>query len=107
MDDATDRASVRRQPRLKVFQPAQLRVGEASTRVHVLDVSALGALMHGRVDLDPGRQVTLVCCGWTRGASIAWAAGGRFGLRFKEPLTTAQIAAAMSPTEREGRASGS
>lgn len=96
MDDETDRAPVRIQARLKVFQPAELQVGATVTRVHVLDLSALGALMHGRVDLDPGKQVTLHCCGWARTATIAWAASGRFGLRFKQALTAADIAAATA-----------
>jgi hypothetical protein len=102
MDDATDRAPIRTQARLKVFQPAELQVGDTATRVHVLDLSELGALMHGRVDLDPGKQVTLRCCGWSRPASIAWAASGRFGLRFKQALTPAQIAAATTLVERGG-----
>ena len=93
MEEATDRAPVRTQPRLKVFQPAELQIGGTATRVHILDLSELGALMHGRVDLDPGKQVTLHCCGWTRSANIAWAASGRFGLRFKLALTAAQVAA--------------
>lgn len=106
MDEASDRAPVRTQPRLKVFQPAELQVGGTTTRVHVLDLSALGALMHGRVDLDPGKQVILLCCGWSRSATIAWAASGRFGLRFKQALTAAEVAAATSVAEPAGRASG-
>lgn len=88
--------SRRGEPRLKVFQPATLHTGANPARVHVLDVSPQGALVHGLAQVAPGHLMALVCCGWTRAANVAWRTDKRFGVRFVEPLSSSEISAATS-----------
>jgi hypothetical protein len=86
----------RSESRLKVFQPATLHGGGDPARVHVLDVSAKGALVHGFAKVAPGNLLALVCCGWTRAANVAWKTDKRFGVRFVEPLSSGDISAAAT-----------
>lgn len=88
--------SRRSEPRLKVFQPALLEGHAGAARVHVLDVSPKGAMVHGLAQVAPGNLLALACCGWTRAANVAWKTDKRFGVRFVEPLTTGDITAATS-----------
>ncbi|WP_375421223.1 PilZ domain-containing protein [uncultured Sphingomonas sp.] len=88
--------SRRSEPRLKVFQPATLHGGGDAARVHVLDVSPKGALVHGFAQVAPGNLLALACCGWTRAANVAWKTDKRFGVRFVEPLSSGDISAATT-----------
>ncbi|WP_445193105.1 PilZ domain-containing protein [Sphingomonas sp. Tas61C01] len=94
--------SRRSEPRLKVFQPATLHTGGDPARVHVLDVSPRGALVHGLAQVAPGNLMALVCCGWTRAANVAWKTDKRFGVRFVEPLSSGEISAATSIVRKRG-----
>ncbi len=88
-------ADVRRaEPRLKVFQPATMHVASGEVRVHLLDVSPQGAMVHGFAGVAPGNLLALACCGWTRAANVAWMTNKRFGVRFVQPLSEGDLSAA-------------
>lgn len=88
-------ADVRRtEPRLKVFQPATMHVASGEVRVHLLDVSTKGAMVHGFTEVVPGNLLALACCGWTRAANVAWMTNKRFGVRFVQPLSAGDLSAA-------------
>lgn len=93
--------SRRSEPRLKVFQPATLHGGTGAARVHLLDVSARGALVHGFAQVAPGNLLALACCGWTRAANVAWKTDKRFGVRFVEPLSSGDISAATAIVRKQ------
>lgn len=76
-----------RPPRAKVFQVATLMVGGADIRVHMLDVSTVGARIHGAGAFEVGAQVMLAWAGEGHLARIAWSRGGMAGVRFLFPLS--------------------
>lgn len=87
-------AEHRAEPRLKIFQPATMHVGADPVRVHLLDVSPSGAMVHGFAGVAPGNLLALACCGWTRAANVAWLTDKRFGVRFVQPLSAGDVSAA-------------
>lgn len=82
----------RREPRIKIFQPAELeQEGGESARVHLLNISSGGALVYG----EPPRvgDAVRLACGVVLGeARVAWRTGRRFGVAFVRPLGQAKLA---------------
>lgn len=77
----------RRAPRMKLFQPAELRRGGDARRVHVLNLSTSGALVYGDQAPELGAEVRL-SCGIALGIGrVAWVSGRRFGVHFLKPLS--------------------
>jgi hypothetical protein len=68
-------------------------------RVHLLDLSAHGALGHAAEPPHPGEIVWLVCKGCEILSRTAWARGSRFGLAFDTPVPSAKL----RPLLDEGR----
>ena len=91
------RLGMRAHPRQKIFQPAELRTADASTRVHMLDVSAGGARLHSALPLNVGADVVLLWCDQQRKAQVAWSRDQRCGIRFDVPLNPVQVAALFGP----------
>jgi hypothetical protein len=91
-----DTRHTRATPRLKVFEPAEMRVGLTTERVHLLDLSFGGALVHSVAPPAVGATVRIACAGTTRLARVVRRDGDRFGVQFMLPLTKDQLAAAMS-----------
>jgi len=82
----------RRDNRAKIFQPGEMHTISGAQRIHLLDVSASGALVYtaGRVP-DVGSVVRLTV-GITIGAArVRWAVGKRFGVSFATPLAQTHI----------------
>lgn len=80
----------RRARRLKIFQPGEMRVGLARTRVHLLDVSATGALLHCASPPAVGALVEIRCADLTLIARVARQAGTRLGVHFFSQLSEDQ-----------------
>jgi len=60
-------------------------------RVHLLDLSNTGALVHAAAPPAIGAMVD-VTCGFSLGAArVAWVDGKRFGLSFTQRLTDQQV----------------
>lgn len=98
--------SRRATPRLKIFQPAQMVLGDRSVRVHLLDISVGGALVHAAIPPELGSRVTLDCAGIARPATVRWVGGSRFGVAFDRPLNDAEVEAVMatqSPSPLQSR----
>lgn len=94
MDDG---ARNRRATRYKIFQPAEMSVGAAPpARVHLLNVSAGGALVYGDSVPPLGTQLTLACGGLHSSARVAWSDGRRFGIQFARPIAEAQVQAILA-----------
>ncbi|MBB5711941.1 PilZ domain-containing protein [Sphingomonas xinjiangensis] len=81
----------RQAPRSKLFQQAEMRGPEGDVRVHVLNLSTLGALVYSDQVPMAGEQVRLTC-GMPLGiCRVAWVNGRRFGVQFLKPVPHAVI----------------
>lgn len=87
-DDARER---RRAPRVKLFQPVEMRGPRGASRVHLLNVSTSGALAYAQDAPAAGETVEIVCGSGTHAARVAWSDGRRFGLAFAVPVAQARI----------------
>lgn len=88
---------LRGKPRLKLFQPTEMRdTGGETRRAHLLDLSATGALVHASDPPAAGGGVQLLLDGAFRAGEVMWADGRRFGLRFRAPLADAQVDGILS-----------
>lgn len=91
---------LRAKPRLKAFQPTELRRADgAVAKVHLLDLSGTGALVHCPEPPAPGEVVHLSLNGAFRAGEVMWAEERRFGLHFRVPLTDAQVADLLAARE--------
>ncbi len=104
-------AADRVQPRFKLFQPATMVIANELVRVHLLDLSTSGALIHAPVPPAMAAIVRLECAGRMRMARVVWVAGNRFGIAFALPLQEDQVAGALvqrpaiaAPAARSGAA---
>jgi hypothetical protein len=82
---------LRASPRYKLFQPTEMTTAAGVTRVHLLNVSAGGALVHAPEPPSPGALLRLQCGDEQRVARVAWSKGPRFGAAFSLPLTDEQV----------------
>jgi PilZ domain len=103
-DHIDDVRSLRRQPRLKVFQPIEIHVGTTPLRAHLLDLSASGALVHSTTAPATGTPLRLTLGGLVRTARVVWRDGVRFGIAFTVPLCETEVERALAPAVIELRA---
>lgn len=84
-------ASESRVPRHKVFLPAEMVAGTTTSRVHLLNLSITGALIHGDAPPRAGTVVQIRCDahGWL--ARVVWAQQKRFGVVHVTPLAPATV----------------
>lgn len=82
-----------RGPRHKVFLPAELRDVHGATRVHLLNLSTTGALLHGEATPNPGTMIQLTCGDTTWLARVVWVQQKRFGVVHIAPFGPKAIAA--------------
>lgn len=78
-------ADVREQPRRKVFLPAEMSGVHGQARVHLLNLSPAGALLHGDAP-KAGSMVQLVCAQQSWTARVIWTQQQRFGVVHVPPL---------------------
>ncbi len=90
-------ASPRGAPRHKVFLPAEMTTAEGTVRVHLLNLSPTGALLHGDAPPRAGATVQLQCGDerWT--ARVVWAHDKRFGIAHAAPLAPALLERMIGP----------
>ena len=62
-----------------------------SSRVHLLNLSPAGALVHGEVAPRPGEVVQLRCAAATWLARVVWAQHKRFGVVHLAPMASAAV----------------
>ena len=89
-------------PRLKVFEPTAMHDhGGEAVKVHLLDLSATGALVHAAVAPPSGARVQIDCGGAMRTARVVWANGQRFGVAFTMPMTERQVEETVAHRQAE------
>lgn len=87
-----EKGSERRgKPRIKIFQPAEMKTASEVTRVHLLNLSATGALVHLRPPPPVGAFVQIDCGTDPRPARVAWCKDSHFGVVFVTPLADEQV----------------
>ena len=94
-----DTHHLRAAPRFKLFQPAEITTSGRTSRVHLLNLSAGGALIHAAVPPSRGTPVHVRCGGHSRAARVAWVHERRFGVAFANPLATDQVAQVIADQE--------
>ena len=99
MPSETELQRLRTRPRLKLFQPTTMRDGTTTAKVHLLDLSATGALIHAATPPATGARVLVTCGPEQRTATVMWVEGNRFGVAFTVPLSDEQVAATIAPAE--------
>lgn len=82
---------LRATPRYKLFHPTEMNTGSAARRVHILNLSAGGALVYANNPPNPGTTLRLRCGGRSLPARVAWRDERRFGVTFLSPLADADI----------------
>lgn len=80
-------------PRHKVFLPAEMQGLNGLSRVHLLNLSRTGALIHGERAPAPGAIVQLRCAAATWSVRVVWAQPQRFGVVHVTPLAPDTIRA--------------
>lgn len=72
--------------RLKTFIPADILLHDALKRVHVLNVSTTGALIHVGCDVPVSDVIKLTVSGADLKGSVAWAQGVVIGVQFYQVI---------------------
>jgi hypothetical protein len=98
----TDRGSITAQAlrprgaaRHKLFEPLGLRHAGQSMRVHMLDLSVSGALLHAEHPPRIGAGVIIEFQGLAATAHVMWVRAKRFGVRFDMPLPDTALRAML------------
>ena len=68
-----------------------MQVDGSERRIHLLDLSTVGAQCFCTNSPEAGTHVTIHCGPLVRPAKVAWAQGQRFGLMFHEPVDESTI----------------
>ncbi len=88
---ASHSTDLRGAPRQKVFLPAEMRGGEGTSRVHLLNLSAAGTLVHGPAEPVIGAIVQLRYEAAIWFGQVVWTAQKRFGVAHLAPLSADAI----------------
>lgn len=97
-----DTASLRAKPRLKIFHPTEMRLRTDRVRVHLLDLSATGALVHCAAPPPLGTMVEIECGGTQRKARVVRSEGPKFGIQFFVALTDDELRATIAAADGRG-----
>lgn len=79
--------------RRKVFLPAEMKHAAGTSRVHLLNLSSTGALLHADAAPAKGVMVQLSCGKASWLAKVVWTSTKRFGVHHLTPLTPAAVEA--------------
>ena len=94
-------ADLRAAPRQKVFLPAEMKGGAVvegggASRVHLLNLSAVGTLVHGSAAPTMGAIVQLRCEAATWFGQVVWTTQKRFGVMHLTPLSEDAVVTLVS-----------
>lgn len=81
----------RRAPRLRVLLAAALDTEAGERAARIRNLSRTGALIEAEAALAVGERVTLRRGKTVAPADVVWAAGGRYGLHFVEPIAESEV----------------
>ncbi|WNO52975.1 PilZ domain-containing protein [Stakelama saccharophila] len=90
MEQSTVR-SLRSGPRHKVFLPAEAEFGQARHRVHLLDLSRGGALLHSETPPHYNDHILLLAGPITRRARVTRVLDRKIGIAFVAPLSEEEL----------------
>lgn len=82
----------RANPRLKLFQPAEMVIDADTRRVHLLDLSCGGAQVHASTPPPVGARVGIAVRHSLGHGRVAWVRGNRFGVKLAASLSEGQVA---------------
>jgi len=94
------RADGRAEPRLKVFKLGRAETAGLDFKVHLLDISRLGARLHASQAPDRGHRIRLTCSSVSTSGTVRWVDARRFGIRFDKPLVPAELATIVAVDNR-------
>ena len=86
--------------RHKVFLPAEMAGTDGHARVHLLNLSPSGALVHGEAPPPPGALVQFHCAAMRWSVRVVWAQGKRFGVTHQGGLAPAQMEQLLASQRR-------
>lgn len=89
--DQGDSTHPRQNTRFKLFVPTVMDAGRGPERVHLLNLSSTGALVHHGSPPSSGTRIRLECLGVRRLATVMWVNGTRFGIAFALRLNEADV----------------
>ena len=72
--------------RHKIFEPTTMTAGGSQARVHLINVSETGALVHMAEPPPRGSEVIIDVGGALSSARLVWRSGRRFGVAFRSTL---------------------
>lgn len=78
--------------RARLTIPAKLLAATGEIDVRLRDLSPAGALAEAVKPPPEGSEVVVVCGSAVVAAGIAWVIGRRFGLEFRQPLSSEDVA---------------
>lgn len=81
--------------RHKLFEPVEIIVDGQSSRAHLLNISATGALVHSATPPATGASVKLKLPGAERLALVVWGEASRFGVSFDTEITDPVLGAML------------
>ncbi|WP_160296798.1 PilZ domain-containing protein [Sphingomonas sp. ERG5] len=84
--------------RLKTFQVASMHIGDDVRRVHLLNLSTTGAMVHASDPPAKGASCRLDAAIDLGSAHVTWVSGQRFGVMFDRPLSDASLAILIDGT---------
>ena len=89
--------------RHKIFAPTSLTGAGGEMRVHLLNVSATGALVHASMPPASGHRVQIRIGAEMVRAQIVWVDGARFGVVFDRALDATVIETALEIATNSSR----
>jgi hypothetical protein len=87
-------------PRIAIFQPIEFRIRDLRLRGHLLEISAVGALIYVRTRAAKGDRIRLHGDFDLGGARVVWSDGTRLGAEFDQPLSDQQVTLLLAHRER-------
>lgn len=79
--------------RHKIFQPTRMCTSSGEERVHLINISTMGALVHFPAPPAKGSRIGISINDRIVAAHVVWARGARFGITFAPPLDEHALAA--------------
>ena len=88
---ASDCSNRRAAPRRLLTVPASVRVGAQDFTAKLANIVTEGAMLETSAPVMPGSKITLQCGSIVAIAEVVWSEGQRTGVKFRSPLSEAQI----------------
>ena len=85
-NSAQDPHQARIARRYKVFEATRMTSAAGESRVHLINLSLTGALVHAAQPPEPGAAITIELLESAVAGRVVWVVGERFGVAFASPL---------------------